>query len=279
MHLQLGNNRNGLEDSQAAVSRDSTATKVLVKSYDTGVTMLRVVFRAGLQTCVMSLQAYYRGARAALRLRHWDTAQQLCTAALGAAPDAHELAALLKVRPTGCSTVILCVPMPSSTCGLNPNTTALQEAEEGAAQDAERQQREREAATAARAPARGLAELLTSRGWRIGLPQVTIGLPLTGDRALLTKNCDCIVAKSGTDVALAAAQARASRCWMPKATCSGQCSSSTRRAWRRMLWRRSTSCMRSRTTWMSCLGQRCGAVLPVNFDMVRKVWHWLVPSL
>ncbi len=32
VHLQLGNNRNALEDSQAAVSRDSTATKVLVKS-------------------------------------------------------------------------------------------------------------------------------------------------------------------------------------------------------------------------------------------------------
>ena len=32
VHLQLGNNRNALEDSQAALRRDSTATKVLLSS-------------------------------------------------------------------------------------------------------------------------------------------------------------------------------------------------------------------------------------------------------
>ena len=61
--------------------------------------------------------------------------------------------------------------------------TALQEAEKGAAQDAERREREREAAAAAREPARRLAELLAGRGWRIGLPQVTIGLLRGGDCA------------------------------------------------------------------------------------------------
>lgn len=72
--------------------------------------MLRFVIQVGLQICIMFLQAYYRGARAALRLKHWDTAQQLCAAALAATPDAQELAALLKVWPTGCLAFTLCLP-------------------------------------------------------------------------------------------------------------------------------------------------------------------------
>ena len=103
MHLQLGNNRSALDDSHAAVRRDSTATKVPVKSSYSTITVLHVGSLSRPQLRTFCPQAYYRGARAALRLKHWDTAQQLCTAALRATPDAQELAALLKVKRAGCS--------------------------------------------------------------------------------------------------------------------------------------------------------------------------------
>ena len=47
---------------------------------------------------LLLLQARYRGARAALRLEEWDTAKQLCAAALDHQPDAQDVQKLLQVR-------------------------------------------------------------------------------------------------------------------------------------------------------------------------------------
>ena len=100
MHLQLGNNRSALKDSQAAVSRNSTSTKARVEELLSCHHQARacVILLSACNPASMLPQAYFRGARAAVRLRHWDVAQQLCTAALRATPDAQELAALLKVQ-------------------------------------------------------------------------------------------------------------------------------------------------------------------------------------
>jgi len=53
----------------------------------------------------------------------------------------------------------------------------MQEAEAGASQQAELERVEAERRSAVREPARQLAATLLSRGWSIGLPQVTIGPP------------------------------------------------------------------------------------------------------
>lgn len=66
--------------------------------------------------------------------------------------------------------------LPPCKCSCR-SVPELQDVDKHEAAAQERQQRELAERNAVRAPARALAAMLLSRGWRIGRPQITIGEP------------------------------------------------------------------------------------------------------
>lgn len=124
VHLRLLNNRLALEDAQNAVEADGTNVKValLLKeatSIETNNKLSDCIAQKAslVSETPLNLQAFFRGATAAERLKEYQKARELCKQGLAAEPSSPELLKLSEVRTfTGKSLTAFPTLMSSCTC-------------------------------------------------------------------------------------------------------------------------------------------------------------------
>jgi hypothetical protein len=130
------------------------------------------------------MQAYFRAAKAALDLKEFEQARTVCRQGMQKQPDFPELAGVLKVGMAAVATTptLLCCRIyiwqharTSATAEDNWRSPLAQDVDAKEAAALQQQRQAMAEQQAVRAPAKALAAMLLSRGWRIGQPEISVG--------------------------------------------------------------------------------------------------------